>query len=350
MTIKNNYSLSNLSGLENLQSVKFAYLTITGNNSLADLNMENLCKVGGDFTITNNPKLCETDVETLVNRVNNCGGVGGNTTISNNKICCEEQIYNGNYTILSQSDINGLSGYTEVTGQLTIGEAGRNSDIVNLQGLECLKKVGSSLNIWSNQNMTSLKGLNNLETVGGSFSLWSNRNLLSLEDLSGLISVGGWLNINGNHKLINLKGFDNLVSAGSLFVTSNGGLVSLQSLNKVKNLTFLQIDNNNSLLSLQGLNNLLSINLSMTIKNNYSLSNLSGLENLQSVKFAYLTITGNHSLSSLNMESLCRVGGEFTITNNPMLCETDAKALADQVINCDGIGKTVNVSSNKICN
>jgi hypothetical protein len=58
-----------------------------GNPALTSLGMAGLQRVDGDFTIYNNPLLCTSLAEELMNQVLAAGGIGGVVTILNNKLC-----------------------------------------------------------------------------------------------------------------------------------------------------------------------------------------------------------------------------------------------------------------------
>ncbi len=86
LRVYSNANLTSLAGLENLVSVG-GYLSIDNNNALTALGMIGLQKVGSYFWIYDNPMLCRSLAEELMNQVLAGGGIGGWITISGNKEC-----------------------------------------------------------------------------------------------------------------------------------------------------------------------------------------------------------------------------------------------------------------------
>jgi hypothetical protein len=112
------------------------------------------------------------------------------------------QAWVGNKTITNSTDIDDLSGHTEVTGNLFI-----NSDtLTSLSGLEGLTSVGGHLVIQNNLVLTSLSGLHNITSVGCTLYILENPALTSLSALSNITSVGGYLWIYNNDTLTSLSG------------------------------------------------------------------------------------------------------------------------------------------------
>jgi len=124
-----------------------------------------------------------------------CGGIGGTINIYDNRTC---PAYTGDYTITSQSGLDSLSGYSEVTGNLTINDF--TASIVSLNGLEGLSSVGGTLRIRNNEALTSLSGIGNVYSVGGDLVIENNTALIGL-DLVSLCSIGYNFLINANTRL-----------------------------------------------------------------------------------------------------------------------------------------------------
>ena len=76
---------------------------------------------------------------------------------------CDELIWEGDYEIHTLEDLEGLSGYTTVTGDLII----ESLSSINLEGLECLTHVGGTLSILDCAKMQNFAGLKKLESIGG---------------------------------------------------------------------------------------------------------------------------------------------------------------------------------------
>jgi hypothetical protein len=207
-------------------------------------------------------------------------------------------VWQGDYYIADSTDVQMLNGYTEITGTLNIS----NSNLKRLEGLETLTSVGGGLNIYYNRALTSLTGLDNLSLVGGDLYIDQNTALTNLTGLENLTSVGGNLDIIYNTTLKSLSGFENLTSVGG----------------------FLYIDNNDALTSLSGLENLASVGGGMHIE-------------------------WNAALTLLGMADLQKVGKEFYIFSNPLLCKSLAEELMNQVLAAGGIGGERNIEGNKEC-
>jgi hypothetical protein len=86
LNIWGNAALTSLSGLKNLTSIG-GDLSIDHNAALTSLGMTGLQKIGSDLLIKDNPMLCTSLAEELMNQVLAGGGIGGEVTISGNKDC-----------------------------------------------------------------------------------------------------------------------------------------------------------------------------------------------------------------------------------------------------------------------
>jgi hypothetical protein len=226
----------------------------------------------------------------------------------------------GDYAIYNSVDLAVLSGFTEVTGQLSISGAG----LPHIDGLESLTSVGS-MNISSNSALTNLDGLSGLMTAG-SIAIDSNAALLNVDGLSSLVSVTGLLNINNNGLLTDLSGLGSLTEVGSLDVDNNDALTDFGMLSLTVVTDYMSISRHDALITMMGLDNLVSVANSMFIEDNSSLISLDGLSSLTSVGET-LYINTNPSLLSLGgMESLTSVL-EAYIYNNVSLCQSEADAI-----------------------
>ncbi len=85
------------------------------------------------------------------------------------------QVWEGDYTITDSADIAALSGYTEVTGTLTI----ENTSLTSLTGLENITTVGGNLYIEFNDSLTNLCALYNVN-LGEGILVISSNNVLSM--------------------------------------------------------------------------------------------------------------------------------------------------------------------------
>jgi hypothetical protein len=169
--IEHTISLNNLSALSNLVSVGEA-LYIYDNLALTNLcPLYNINLTGYTIHISDNTVLSMDTAYALETQLRSNGFTGDAQLYSNygsGHATCNVCV--GDYTIDgidTSGDIAVLSGCTEITGSLTIGDFYNHTNLENLNGLESLTSVGGSLDIYYNNALTSLNGLENLTSVGG---------------------------------------------------------------------------------------------------------------------------------------------------------------------------------------
>lgn len=210
--------------------------------------------------------------------------------------------WQGNYLIIDNTDVQLLSEYSRISGNLYI---------------------------FNTDAGTTLAGLHNLTIV----------------DDSVLIS-----NV---YNLANLSGLDNLSTVGAdLYIRDSAGLTSLSGLNNLRSVRSLYIWNNKFLADLSALQNLTTLEGDLNINDNGFLTDLSGLKYITTVG-GNLEIESNDTawpydtgIRALGMDSLCAVKGDFKIHGNTYLCTYLAEDLRDQVLSCQGIGGAVDISGN----
>ncbi len=223
-------------------------------------------------------------------------------------ITLTEAIWQGNYTITNQSELEALKGYVAVKGNLTI----ESPSLENVDGLESLERIGS-LTVGNNGA---------LEDIGG---------------LGGLVTIEqvGEIRFEQNPALTSLKGLDGITSPSVIYVADNDSLVNLDGLDSLSTLGGLIIIDNDSLLNLKGLDGVTVVESGLTIQENGALESLDGLENLKELHNS-LVIWDNPALSSV--QTLLGVttfegdfGGDFfRITGNALLPTCDAIELKDK--------------------
>lgn len=162
----------------------------------------------GNFTVTpvfdcgqSDPASREIVGKTLFNNIEN-------VDFSN-----VEKVYEGDYAIDDLDDINGLMGYTSVSGNLEV----YYTALENLDGLECLEQIDGNLLINLNTSLTSLEGLMNVTSVGEGLEIRGNYILPDLEGLNNIETVGGYLYIELNSVLTDISGLSSLTSVGTDF-------------------------------------------------------------------------------------------------------------------------------------
>lgn len=118
---------------------------------------------------------------------------------------CDAGVWEGDYVVATQADLDALAGYTEVTGDLRI----EDSDIVHLSGPGCLTAVGEGLVVYDNFYLESLSGFDNLRTIGDRLVVVENSRLATLDGFGELRSAGRVAFINNDLELV-IHGFDEL--------------------------------------------------------------------------------------------------------------------------------------------
>lgn len=271
-------SLSNLQGLNNLQTIEFnndsySSLEILYNNSLTSLEgLEN-------FTSSNNIFIL------------------------------------GNSALMS---LQGLTGLTGFPGVISISS---NNSLLNLSGLDNLNYC-FKLDISGNESLQTLEGLNNLENIVGDFTLNNNPSLTTLSALENLETIygpgdngfGGWMRLQECDSLMNLEGLNNLSSLNGMLLLSNDNLESISALSgltvingeEMGAINQIEIGGNNSLTSLHGLHNITSIGYIFSGSGSFGTT-------------GKLLIYANPVLEDVELTSLERVYGDLQIANNPLL-------------------------------
>lgn len=217
----------------------------------------------------------------------------------------ESAVMYGNYSVNNSVDIEGLRGYTELTGDLTIAAG----DLPNLNALSSLTVIGGDLRVAGNDALTNLSGLENLESVGGRLSLEYNASLLSLNGLGSLVSVGDGVYVQSNDGLLNVEGLDSLATVGQgVYISSN-----------------------NSLRSLQGFESLVAIGSALNVGDNPTLESLDGLQSVESIG-AYIWVSTNPMLTDISsLDGLESLESWMEFSTNPLLCHSLVTALVDRL-------------------
>lgn len=173
----------------------------------------------------------------------------------------------------------------------------------------------------------ALTGLEGLRRVEGSVEIWFNDRLESLAGLEGLESVGAGL------------GPVPAAAAGKAAHVVEGLLIfenkALRSLQGLENLAFvrggLALVRNEALMSLTDLSHLVAIEGSVDIWFNDALQSLEGLHYLARVR-DFLEVSGNGALQSLaGLRGVRYVGADLIISNNARLPQSAVQAFAERM-------------------
>ncbi len=184
------------------------------------------------------------------------------------------------------------------------------SSLVELTGLEGLRRVEGSVEIWFNDRLESLAGLEGLESVGAGLGPAAAPPPLPTPAAGKAAHVVEGLLIFENKALGSLKGLENLASV-------SGGLALVR---------------NKSLMSLTDMPHLVEIEGSVDIWFNDALQSLEGLHYLARVR-DFLEVSDNGALQSLEgLRGVRYVGADVIITNNARLPTGQAQALAEQLV------------------
>jgi len=378
LTIRDNDSLTNLTGLENLQETD--YLSIKNNGSLEDLSgLENL-QISEGLTIESNTSL--TNINSLSNLTSLAGGLSiKSCPILENLSGLEALVELGSLTITECEAIVNLEGIGELS-KLSILFLDDNESILSLEGLEGIDTI-ANLYLFEMPNLTSLIALDGvvisggmtlrelnslvnlqgLENIGSKISgnlIFSNiPSLSSISSLSNITETGGGVVVGNCDMLSNLHGLHNIEKIGLAFGLSIGGNESLENISALANLDSIMgvfyIDYNPLLTSLDGLENLVHVGRGFTISNNESLNDLTALSGPLNIRNSF-RIQGNSSLQSLSgLDSIKHFHATndtlplhyFTIENNPQL--TDISAISNLEITKAAYVKILGNDSLSLC-
>lgn len=247
--------------------------------------------------------------------------------------------------------VDGLANLTRVGRHLVVRD---NGMLRNVDGLLGLRTVGADVWVENNRSLSDLAGLHQLTRIPGSLEVRNNRRIRSLRGLGHVTQVGGDVRITGNLVLPNVDGLSGLTELpGNLSISFNEALKTLQGLEQLSAVTtYVGIQGNPRLASLEGLRNLRTTR-QLVVTQNPALSrlddlaqleqvdllvvsfldqlrSLSGLANLAAVS-RDLIVEGNAVLRDLDLPALTRVGNMLAVRDNPLLPSTAAQDLADRV-------------------
>lgn len=187
---------------------------------------------------------------------------------------------------------------TEINGDLRIGNAVEESDVIDLSGLSAITSVVGRLLIINNDILPDLDGLSAITSVGEALDISDNGALTSLSGLSGITSVGGFLMIRDNDALTSLNGL--------MAITLVGG--------------------------------------TLQVTNNDALADVSGVANIDASSLGLLLIASNPQLSVCAVESICDYlsvdMSEASIADNAVGCASREEVATACVVSTTDISQT----------
>jgi hypothetical protein len=241
----------------------------------------------------------------------------------------------GDYSINNSVDLVGMSGFTEITGDLTIAAGG----LPNVDALESLELVGGSLIVRDNTGLTHLDGLTNVTSVGKDLTIEDNETLINLDGLSNITSIGWSLHIKYNDALIDISGLNGIGTIASyLTIQNNNSLEEITGLNSIERLDGqFTVNNNTSLTSITGFASL-SETHGMYINDNNALTEITGFGSIDAIN-GYLQVYDNDRLMNINgLNTLSFVQNNAYINENDDLCMSVIEELIVLIGSRRGIG------------
>lgn len=185
------------------------------------------------------------------------------------------------------------------------------TDDTPAEAVDCVEEVLGDLTVGPTTQLVDLELLASLRKVGGTAYIVGNLALTSVEGLEALEQVE-WLHVRRNRNLSDLHGLDGLDAVPRITVTNNAGMTSLAGLPDGLAPTTLEIADNQLLASLDGLPDFVAPGtaepLQVELDGNPSLIDLGGLSDCCAEQALGLTIVGNDALPDLGgLESFARL-------------------------------------------
>lgn len=253
-----------------------------------------------------------------------CNAILGNLTIQGGDILSLEGLSNidrvgGNVEITSNPALQNLKGINldSILGDLILEN---NSSLKDLNGLDSLSCIKSRLWIFDNDGLINLSGAKRLHLIKGDFDLSSNDKIINFGNFQ-VDSILGEVGIGLNSHLKNFLGLDSLkYIGGSFLVTSNYSLDDFTGTSSLKIIGGrLDILNNVTMVSVSGMTALDSIYGGFDLYDNNALADVDGLESVEYIGQG-LWIANNPSLTQLPvMTGLDSIGNSILITDNHSL-------------------------------
>ena len=266
--------------------------------------------------------------------------------------------------------IKDLTDGTDLTGLSCVEDVGElvvtNSDsLTSLDGLESLVSISGDLTLEGNDALGDLTGLIGVETIGGALTVNSNPLLTDLSALSSLTEIGSVMTLTANDAMTHI-GLDALEGVGRISISDCPSFEEITSMTSLVETPSIDIEGCGELTAIE-LPALTSISGDLYLFNNDSLATVSmpaltyvggelrlhwagdvvDLNDFSAVEeIGSLFLWGNSDLADVTgLGNITLVRGNFTISQNTSLEQTDAEALLE-AIGSENVRGTVNVSSN----
>lgn len=287
--INNNPNLQTLSGLENLNLIKFG-LFVRDNNSLLNIDaLSNVTTIGDYndywedgriiFVIENNASLTHVNLPNLLSaksaRISDCPSLTSiemplTTFFFTLRINDNPQINNLNFQNLERLGYVGTGGIN--FGAFVISD----TQLTNLNTFNNLTSSTAGVGISNNPLLQSLNGLSNCR-IGGEYASLGVINNDLITDLSGITFSNlthAYVSILNNDSLLNIDALSSLTGIYNVNILNNSSLTNLDGLGNLNNciLGNLNVEDNSSLTDLCGpavfITNMNPSNCNFSISNN----------------------------------------------------------------------------------
>lgn len=226
-------NLQSLSGFNSLSEVNgdfiidlhsgWLYPTICTSLDFSE-GPQNLSLINGDFIITEG-----------VSGIGNDGG--GYSSISSMSGFSGLKTVNGDMKIRYVDSYSGLDNLEYIAGDFEITSG-------DTQGMSNLKAIGGNLIAsdkdtpgYNQKSTTSINGLTGLTTISGNLTI-EGTDMQSINGIEQLKTVGGDIEISSNDLLVDISGFSGLTNCANISITNSPNLYNFQPLETAaKNMT-----------------------------------------------------------------------------------------------------------------
>ncbi|MCA9562673.1 MAG: hypothetical protein KC561_04245, partial [Myxococcales bacterium] len=249
--------------------------------------------------------------------------------------------FTGDYSVDSESDLDDLQVYDEITGSLTI----RGTDLDSIE-LSRLRSIGDELRVSGNQSLTELRAPN-LTMVGG-LIITGNDALQILDGLAAIEEVRGDASMTENSSLVSVE-FPALTRVrGNLSVGSTtSGTDHNEALESLQLGALTRVDGTFQLATNPQLETVTIGSLEyvggLFVVDNDSLASFSAASLAEIDE--NLRVADNQVLADLSVPALLTVGENFRVTANPTLPQCRVQALFGRVA-AQGFTGTVEMTGN----